>query len=118
MTNIQPIQYSVKAKKHSAPYQMHKYYARRPYNVFRNLIEHYSKPGDLILDCFCGGGVTLLEGLIVDRKIIAVDLNPLATFITKMQVQQIDIDSLKKYFSEFHKICEDEYSKYYFQKTI
>lgn len=117
MANIQPIQYSVKAKKHSAPYQMHKYYARRPYNVFRNLIEHYSKPGDLILDCFCGGGVTLLEGLIVDRKIIAVDLNPLATFITKMQVQQIDIDSLKKYFSEFHKICENEYSKYYFQNT-
>ena len=117
MANIQPIQYSVKAKKHSAPYQMHKYYARRPYNVFRNLIEHYSKPGDLILDCFCGGGVTLLEGLTVDRKIIAVDLNPLATFITKMQIQQIGIDSLKKYFSEFHKICEDEYSKYYFQNT-
>lgn len=117
MANIQPIQYSVKAKKHSAPYQMHKYYARRPYNVFRNLIEHYSKPGDLILDCFCGGGVTLLEGLTVDRKIIAVDLNPLATFITKMQIQQIDIDSLEEYFSEFRKICEDEYSKYYFQKT-
>lgn len=117
MANIQPIQYSVKAKKHSAPYQMHKYYARRPYNVFRNLIEHYSKPGDLILDCFCGGGVTLLEGLTVDRKIIAVDLNPLATFITKMQIQQIDIDSLEEYFSEFRKICENEYSKYYFQKT-
>ncbi|MDC0340465.1 DNA methyltransferase [Candidatus Poseidoniaceae archaeon] len=117
MVNIQPIQYSVKAKTHSAPYQMHKYYARRPYNVFRNLIEHYSKPGDLILDCFCGGGVTLLEGLTVDRKIIAVDLNPLATFITKMQIQQIDIDSLEEYFSEFRKICEDEYSKYYFQKT-
>ncbi|GAH95598.1 unnamed protein product, partial [marine sediment metagenome] len=53
---------------------MHKYFARRPHNVFRYLIEFYTKPGDIILDCFCGGGVTLFEGLATGRKVIAVDI--------------------------------------------
>lgn len=35
---VEPIKESVKAQGHTAQYQMHKYFARRPYNVFRNLV--------------------------------------------------------------------------------
>lgn len=110
---IEPIKESVKAKGHTAQYQMHKYFARRPYNVFRNLIEHYTEPDDIVLDCFCGGGVTVFESLVLDRKVIGVDINPLATFITEMQIQQVDTEQLQKYFDRFLKECEEEYSGLY-----
>lgn len=80
----------ISAQGHTLVYKMHKYFARRPQNVFRWLIEHYSKPGDTILDCFCGGGVSVFEGLSVGRKVVAADLNPLATFISECQVTKVD----------------------------
>ena len=82
MKNVKPIKKAVVAKRHTAQYRMHKYFARRPYNVFQNLIKHYTNKGDIILDCFCGGGVTVFEAAALERKVIGVDINPLATFIT------------------------------------
>jgi DNA modification methylase len=110
---IKPIANTVKASGHTPQYLMHKYFARRPYNVFRNLIEHYTKPGDIILDCFCGGGVTVFEGLSLDRKVIGVDINPLATFITEMQIKQVDLDELEDYFKSFLQECIKEYNEIY-----
>lgn len=40
---IEPIKESVKAKGHTAQYKMHKYFARRPYNVFSNLVNYYTQ---------------------------------------------------------------------------
>ena len=113
INKIDPIKKSVKAKGHTPQYRMHKYFARRPFNVFSNLIEHYSEKGDIVLDCFCGGGVTIFEGLALDRKVIGVDINPLATFITEMQIQQVDTDSLSKYFKNFLEECKLEFSYLY-----
>lgn len=44
---------TVKALSHTPQYKMHKYFARRPYNVFSNLIEYYSDKGQIVLDIFC-----------------------------------------------------------------
>lgn len=107
---IYPIKESVRAKGHTPQYQMHKYFARRPYNVFSNLIAHYTKKGDTVLDCFCGGGVTVFESLALDRKAIGVDINPLAAFITEMQVRQPDIKKLREFFDMFLAECTSEFS--------
>ena len=64
---------------------MHKYFARRPWNVFSELIAHYSFPGELILDPFCGGGTTVVESMKLGRRAIGVDSNSLATYITEME---------------------------------
>lgn len=95
-----------KSLAHTPQYKMHKYFARRPYNVFNSIIRHYTSEGDIIIDPFCGGGVTIFEALSLGRKAIGVDINPLATFITKMEILKIDNDVLKKIFNEF--ICEEK----------
>lgn len=110
---IEPIKESVKAQGHTAQYQMHKYFARRPFNVFSNLVNHYSQKGDIILDCFCGGGVTIFEGLALDRKVVGVDINPLATFITEMQIQQVNTEALSEHYSSFLTECKEELSQLY-----
>ena len=43
-----------------------------PY-IPRNVIIKYSKPGDLVLDYFCGAGTTAVEAKLLGRKCIALD---------------------------------------------
>ena len=85
-TELAPLKRSVKAEGHTPQYKMHKYFARRPYNVFKHIIKHYSSKGDIVLDSFCGGGVTVFEAAALERNVVGVDLNPLAAFISRMQM--------------------------------
>ena len=86
----------IEASVHTPVYMMHKFWARRPWKVFRKIIEVFTQPGQVILDPFAGGGVTLVEGLILRRKVVAVDLNPLACFIMRCQVLPIDLRRYKE----------------------
>jgi len=52
-----------------------------PY-VPRNVILKYSKPGDIVLDYFVGGGTTAVEAKLLGRRCIARDINPGAVGIT------------------------------------
>ncbi|WP_203261855.1 DNA methyltransferase [Streptococcus uberis] len=113
MKNVKPISHSVKAKRHTPQYQMHKYFARRPYNVFLNLVNHYTNEKDIILDCFCGGGVTIYESVAQNRRAIGVDLNPLSTFITKMQIFDGDLSVTENLLDNFIKDIENKYSNVY-----
>lgn len=101
------------AESHTPVYKMHKYFARRPQNVFRELAQHYSDLGDIVLDAFCGGGVTLFEGLSIGRKIVACDVNPLATFISRMEVTKVNKDEYLKTITEIRNDVID-FSKHFY----
>jgi SAM-dependent methyltransferase len=53
-----------------------------PY-VPRNVILKYSRPGDLVLDYFVGGGTTAVEAKLLHRRCIARDINPVCVTMTK-----------------------------------
>jgi putative DNA methylase len=78
----------VNALGHTPPYKIHKYFARRPWNVFNQLVKQYSYENETILDPFCGGGVTIYEGLKEGRKVIGYDLNPLSIFVVKNMLKK------------------------------
>lgn len=113
LKNTEPINKEIIAKNHTPQYRMHKYFARRPYNVFSGLIEHYSDENDLVLDVFCGGGVTVFESLALKRNTIGIDLNPVAAFITKMQLFNGDFKVLIKEFENFIDIVEKSHKNLY-----
>lgn len=105
----------VKALAHTAPYKIHKYFARRPWNVFSEIIKSFSSENEIILDPFCGGGVTLYEGLKLGRKVIGFDLNPLSIFIINNMVSKGD--NIKQLFESFKSIIEklgSLYQDYYY----
>jgi SAM-dependent methyltransferase len=52
-----------------------------PY-IPRNLILRYTKPGDLVLDPFVGGGTTAVEAKLLGRRCIARDINPASVEMT------------------------------------
>ena len=51
-----------------------------PY-IPRNLIEHYTKPGELVCDPMMGSGTTLVECRLTGRDGIGVDINPKACMV-------------------------------------
>ena len=57
-------------------YAMHKYWSKKPHNLVTNYIERYSSPHDIIVDTFCGSGVTVIEGVRLKRRAIGIDINP------------------------------------------
>jgi len=52
-----------------------------PY-IPRNLILRYTRPGDLVLDPFVGGGTTAVEAKLLGRRCIARDINPVCVEMT------------------------------------
>ncbi|GBC70999.1 hypothetical protein HRbin02_00774 [Candidatus Calditenuaceae archaeon HR02] len=82
---------TLQATAHTPVYTMHKFWARRPWKLFKTLIQQFTSPGDLILDPFAGGGVVLVEGLAERRRVIAVDINPLAALIMRHEVAHLDL---------------------------
>src|SRR2546421_9133774 len=82
---IQPIESPIPADRQSAKrhYGVHPYFTRRPFNVVRDYILHYTQKGDRVLDPFGGSGVTAIEAFLESRVGIQNDINPLANFIAK-----------------------------------
>jgi len=103
-------------------YQMSKYWARRQSSVFRSiLIAAASKaPEDeshaakqawkyyyanhqergafkhlKVADIFMGGGTTLVEGSRLGMQMFGNDLNPLAWFVVKQELANVDFDEVK-----------------------
>ena len=46
----------------------------------REFISQFTKPGDLILDPFAGGGTSLVEARALGRSAIGIDISQLAVF--------------------------------------
>lgn len=63
--------------------------------------DHTNDPdtnGKVVLDPFMGGGTTVVEALRLGCKVIGIDLNPVAWFIVKTEVEPVDINELKASF--------------------
>ena len=52
-------------------------------DVVRNLIMRYSTEGDYLLDPMIGGGTTAIECKLLNRNLLALDINPNALELTK-----------------------------------
>ena len=107
------INYALVAKTHSSMYLMHKYWARKPHNVVSEYIKYHSKEGEIVLDPFCGSGVTPTEALKLDRKAIGLDLDPMAIFISRETAIPIDLDEFEAAFKSIEtKVKEKIYQLY------
>jgi len=104
---------TLEAKPHTAVYRMHKYFARRPWNVFSDLIAQYSSEGEIVLDPFCGGGVTIVEALKLRRKAVGVDVNPVATYVTSKEVSPVSISDVTSAFDELRTRASEELAPLY-----
>ena len=111
---IHPIETPIPAARQSARrhYGVHPYFTRRPYNVVRKYILHYSHEGDRVLDPFGGSGVSAIEAFLENRIGIHNDINPLANFIAKgiVDLQRGDISKYWLALKTLQDRCEKKLS--------
>ncbi len=97
--HCEPFASDVSEGKSDPIYMAHSYHTKVPYRAIKRYIRHYTKPGDIVLDAYCGTGMTgvaaqscktsddtmaffdIVESSEGARKVILNDLSPVATFI-------------------------------------
>ena len=72
-----------KYKKSGTIFNMHSYWTKQPIYPIRFFIEKYTKPGELVLDPFCGTGMTGVAAILSKRKAILNDISPISIHISK-----------------------------------
>jgi len=116
-------------------YQMHKWWARRLGSVFRMIIlttfsdekesdngiwhkfcNGVNLNGPVVLDPFMGGGTTIVEALRLGCKVIGIDINPVAWFTTKKEIEAVDLSDLDSAFCDLEKTAGNYIKQYYLTK--
>lgn len=66
-------------------HNFYRYPARFSPSLVRAVIDAFTRPGDVILDPFVGGGTTLVEALASGRYAIGSDISELAAFVSEVK---------------------------------
>ncbi|MFY9225510.1 MAG: DNA methyltransferase [Blastocatellia bacterium] len=86
------------AKRH---FGVHGYFTKQAWKVVQKYIETFTQKGDIVLDPYGGSGVTIIEALMLGRKGIHIDINPLSVFMVSSLITPIDIN---EFYDEVNRI--------------
>jgi adenine-specific DNA methylase len=114
------------------PIAVHKWFARRPGTLFRGLVlsEFVDKPlrdafyenndlrGVRIADPFMGGGTPLMEANRVGCDVIGYDINPMAYWIVRQEIEHLDLQAYTEAASHLRKALEREVGELYRTKCV
>ncbi len=76
-------------------HNFYRYPARFSPIFAREAIRTFTKPGELVVDPFVGGGTTLVEACVLGRKSVGIDINSLATFVSSVKTQPLSKDEIE-----------------------
>ena len=122
-------------------YQATKWWARRPSSVFRAMLisaatkapedashaaklvwdsyyANHQKKGAFkhlkVADIFMGGGTTLMEGSRLGMQLTGNDLNPVAWFVVKQELADVDLDEVKRLLADIEAEVKPQIMPYYY----
>jgi len=73
-------------------HDFHPYFAAFPPELVSRLLKKYSKEGDTFLDPFMGGGSSIVEGFVLNKNTIGLDISPLSKFIAETKTKPVIIE--------------------------
>jgi site-specific DNA-methyltransferase (cytosine-N4-specific) len=76
-------------------HNFHPYPAKFIPQIPKSIIKTLTKEGEVVLDPFCGCGTTLVEAKLLNREAIGVDINPIATLITRAKTNKLSQDEIQ-----------------------
>ncbi len=125
----EPFASDISEGKSDAVYNIHTYHTKVPPKAIARYLLHYTNPGDIVLDSFCGTGMTgVAAGIVASqdvaltngfqfhskgekfgvRHVILNDLSPVATYISSVyNTKEFDVSAViregKRILDEFDK---------------
>jgi len=106
--HCEPFVGDVSEGKNDPIYNAHSYHTKVPHKAIMKYIEHYTNEGDIVLDGFCGTGMTGVAAQLLNRKAILSDLSPIATFIAYNYNNPVDLLEFKREADKILKEVEKE----------
>jgi DNA modification methylase len=122
----------IREGKNDPIYNVHPYHTKVPPRSIIPYILHYTEPGDVVLDPFCGSGMTgvaaqmcanppadILESFpelhdrVGPRACILGDLSPAACHIAYNYNTPVDVAALKREFERIEAVLQDEFDFLY-----
>ncbi len=89
-TLYKELQHAERMTRHvNGPNNIHSYPAKMLKSIPEVIIPRFSKPGNTVLDPFCGSGTVLLESKLKNRNALGFDINPLAVLISNVKTREI-----------------------------
>jgi len=85
-----PFTVDVKAGKTSSFYRTHTYHTKVPPQGIERFIAHYTQPGQIVLDPFCGSGMTGVAAIRQQRRAVLSDISPAAAFFAYNHCRRLD----------------------------
>lgn len=80
---------------------IHNYMARKPYNIVSEIIDSFSRPGELVYDPMFGSGTTLIEASKLGRRAAGTDINPIANEICSISLRHWDLPKINSLIDQF-----------------
>jgi REP element-mobilizing transposase RayT len=130
----EPFAADVSEGKNDPIYNAHSYHTKVPHKAIMRYILHYTKPGDIVFDGFCGTGMTGVAAQMCAnpdnefkfriesempgvewgaRKAILSDLSPAATFIAYNYNTPVDVAAFRREAERILSEVEKEYGWMY-----
>lgn len=84
-------------KKSGSIFNAHSYWTKQPVDVITKFIKANSAEGDIVLDPFCGSGMTGVACILSNRRYLLSDISPICLHIAKgycQRMPQTDVDGL------------------------
>ena len=79
-----------------ATHNFHAFPAKFPPQLPRKIINALTFPGETVLDPMSGSGTAVLEAMLLGRRGIGIDIDPLALNLSKVKITHLDPGELKK----------------------
>lgn len=107
--HCEPFAADVSEGKTDPIYMAHTYHTKVPHKAIMKYILHYTRPGDIVFDGFCGSGMTALATQMCEnlsqlgvfdnsnygrRFAVVSDLSPIATFIAHNYTNRVNSTEL------------------------
>lgn len=126
----EPFTADVSEGKNDAFYMAHSYHTKVPYKAIMKYILHYTNPGDIVYDGFCGTGMTGVAAqmcaspdndykILIEkemegvkwggRKSILSDLAPIAAFIASSYNKHTDMAKLQQSAQDILEECRNRF---------
>ena len=111
---------------------VHKWFARRPGTLFRSLLLSEFSEGELthefyrsqkftgrrVADPFMGGGTPLLEANRMGIDSIGFDINPLAWWIVREQIEHLNLKDYRRQAAKLRSTLEEEIGDLYRTRCV
>lgn len=88
---------SLGSRRTDSVHELYRYPGRFSPGIARSLIQAFSKPGDLVIDPFVGGGTTAIEAQLLGRRCLASDINSLAVAISRAKTTIYGAHALEEF---------------------